>query len=213
MVLSLTIALLAAPLALGIENLSQEQIQEIIQKFAAKEADLWRTGLASYGQTGERIDNFSIPEELALPEHDWGYVSRIESQLYGSAVRRGSQYLGDKGEWYEKLDDNHTAKVTSDAFFSINAYSGETDWTYSDGQIINSTITIANGRVFFIESRSGAAREAVPVRRRAGVHLRLRQVRDDAAGLLARRPPRHHGLPRGDLLPAPRPSESASLAG
>lgn len=112
------------------------------------------------GQTGERKRDFEVPEELALRAYDWGYVSRIESQLFGSTVRRGSSYLGDKGEWYEGAGAKDTAKVTSDGFFSVNAYSGETDWTYSNGAIINSTITIAGGRVFFVESRNDAVQES-----------------------------------------------------
>lgn len=106
------------------------------------------------GQTGKRLRDFEVPEELRLRDYDWGFVSRIGSQLYGSTVRRGSSYLGDKGEWYEGFAAKDTAKVTSDGFFSINAYSGETDWTYANGAIINSTITIANGRVYFVESRN-----------------------------------------------------------
>jgi len=120
--------------------------------------------IAFDGQTGERKKEFEIPEQLAADrpdeQHDWGYVSRIESKLFGSAVRTGSQYMGDKGEWYEGAGDKDTAKVTSDAFFAKNVYTGKTEWYYSDGQIINSTITIADGRVFFIESRGDAAKAA-----------------------------------------------------
>ncbi len=116
------------------------------------------------GQTGERTKEFEIPEQLAADRpdqsHAWGYVSRIESKLFGSAVRSGSQYMGDKGEWYEGAGDKDTAKVTSDAFFAKNVYTGKTEWYYSGGQIINSTITIADGRVFFIESRGEKAKSS-----------------------------------------------------
>lgn len=116
--------------------------------------------IAFDGQTGTRVRDFRVPEELAELPYDWGYVSRIGSQLFGSAVRSGSQYLGDKGEWYEGFGDKDIAKVTSDHLFAQNAYSGETEWIYSNGVLINSTITIADGRVYFIESRSDAARNA-----------------------------------------------------
>jgi len=116
------------------------------------------------GSTGKRLRDFEVPEQLLEERpgqsYDWGFVSRIESQVFGSAVKRGAAYLGDKGEWYEGFGDKDIAKVTSDGFFAKNAYSGETNWTYSNGQIINSTITIADGKVFFIESRNEAARDA-----------------------------------------------------
>ena len=116
------------------------------------------------GQTGKRLRNFEVPQQLLDErpdqDYDWGFVSRIETQLFGTAVRRGASYLGDKGEWYEGASDKDAAKVTSDGFFAQDAYSGETNWTYTDGQIINSTITIADGKIFFIESRSDAAKAA-----------------------------------------------------
>ena len=112
------------------------------------------------GQTGERQRDFQVPEFSPLHQYDWGYVSRLGTQLFGSAVRRGSHYKGDKGEWYEKYTTEHVAKVTSDCLFSLDAYSGETQWLYSEGVIINSTITIADGLVYFIESQGEAARDA-----------------------------------------------------
>lgn len=114
------------------------------------------------GQTGNRLQNFEVPEfsQQAERSYNWGFVSRQGTSLIGSAVRRGSQYLGDKGEWYQTFGDQDIAKVTSDSLFSVNAYSGETEWTQEDGAIINSTITIADGRIYYIASRSEAARTA-----------------------------------------------------
>ena len=65
------------------------------------------------GQTGKRLRDFQVPEQLLEErpdrDYDWGYVSRIDSQLFGSAVQRGAAYLGDKGEWYEGFGDKSRA--------------------------------------------------------------------------------------------------------
>ena len=112
------------------------------------------------GQTGERLRHFDVPELSYRHQHDWGYVSRDGSRLFGSTVRRGSQYLGDQGEWYEGFGTKDIARVTSDSFFALDAYDGSTQWLYDRGIVMNSTVTIADGRVFFIESQSDTARNA-----------------------------------------------------
>ena len=112
------------------------------------------------GQTGARLKNFEVPEFESKHEQNWGYVSKVGSQLFGTAVRRGSQYLGDKGEWYEGSSRKEIARVTSDSLFSIDTYTGDTQWLYRRGVLINSTITISNGRIYFIESRSDQAKDA-----------------------------------------------------
>ncbi len=105
------------------------------------------------GQTGKRLRDFEVPEFSPQHEYDWGYVSRIGTQLFGTAVRRGSHYLGDQGEWYEGFAEKEIARVTSDSIFALNVYSGKPEWLYSRGVLINSTITMADGRIFFIEGR------------------------------------------------------------
>jgi outer membrane protein assembly factor BamB len=112
------------------------------------------------GQTGARLKNFEVPESDTRHQHDWGYISQIKSRLFGTAVRRGSHYLGDKGEWYEGASRKEIARVTSDSLFSIDTYTGELQWLYRGGVLINSTITITDGRIYFIESRSDQASEA-----------------------------------------------------
>ena len=112
------------------------------------------------GQTGARLKDFVVPESDAPKSYNWGYVAQLGNQILGSSVRRGAQYLGDKGEWYDGGEHKDVARVTSANLFSIDSYTGDSQWVYSQGILINSTITIADGRVYFIESRSEAARNA-----------------------------------------------------
>lgn len=124
------------------------------------------------GQTGERQRNIETQNFDEEREYDWGYISQQGSQLIGSSVRQGSHYMGDKGEWYQGKDDATISRVTSDGVFSLNVFSGATQWRYSEGVVINSTITIADGRMFLIESRNQAAKKAKDGRM-------LREVLDD----------------------------------
>ncbi len=91
---------------------------------------------------------------------DWGYLACVDDLLVGSAVKKGSQYLGDDGEWYEDFGDANVARVTSDRLFAMDRRDGTTRWSYDGGIVINSTITIANGCIWFVESTNPAAAAA-----------------------------------------------------
>ncbi len=112
---------------------------------------------AMEGETGARAIQFSLPPSISEREYDWGYVAVTGDQLIGSGVRKGSHYLGDDGEWYQGFDDSHISRLTSDYLFSSNRHSRDLNWVYRKGGVlINSTITIAEGVVYFIESRNPA---------------------------------------------------------
>lgn len=111
-------------------------------------------------QTGERKIDYAVPESERDQLYDWGYLSSDGRTLLGSGVRRGSQYMGDQGEWYEGFAAKDTARVTSDFLFAADQYSGEKKWNYTNGVLMNSTITIGDGVIYFIESRSGEAKSA-----------------------------------------------------
>ena len=108
-------------------------------------------------QTGKRQSDYHIPESTREQLYDWGYLSSDGETLLGSGVRQGAHYLGDKGEWYERYEIDDIARVTSDFLFAAELYSGRQKWSYENGVLMNSTITIADKTVYFIESRSPQA--------------------------------------------------------
>jgi len=104
-------------------------------------------------QTGVRTQTYTLP--AADEPRDWGYVARYADLLYGSAAKRGSSYteFWGKSAWYDAAAGPGTHQVCSENLFAKNLDSGETVWSYANGKIINTTICIGGGRVFFIESR------------------------------------------------------------
>lgn len=112
------------------------------------------------GQTGERSHRFDVPRSADDPEREWGYLGVVGNSLIGSAVKPGSAYIGDDGEWYDGKAVGEVAVVTSDEVFAMNRHTGQRQWSYEGGTVMNSTITIADGQVFFVESRNPAAKEA-----------------------------------------------------
>ncbi len=109
------------------------------------------------GQTGQILSTWPIadlvPAERAAKPLDWGYLATVGDQLFGSAVLQGGLFVGADGEWYDKTGDE-SEKVVSETLFSIDRESGEKTWEYQGGLIMNSTITVGDDRVFFVESRN-----------------------------------------------------------
>jgi len=97
-----------------------------------------------------------IPGDKEDWNYDWGYIARYNDKLFGTAVKKGTSFKifwGGYG-WYDATSGPQTYKVCSENIFALNRETGETSWVYQDGVIINSTITIAAGRVYFVECRN-----------------------------------------------------------
>ncbi|MCA9103615.1 MAG: PQQ-binding-like beta-propeller repeat protein, partial [Planctomycetales bacterium] len=120
--------------------------------------------------TGERKLRVQIPPApsatAAEPQlYVWGYLAVAGDLLIGTGVRRGSQYLGDDGEWYEEYNPQEASRVTSRYVFAVDRHTGELRWNHEGGVVINSSITIGSdaadsGTLWLIESRARAALDA-----------------------------------------------------
>ena len=110
------------------------------------------------GYTGRLVKTYGLPLPDAGREYDWGYIARSGGLLYGSTVKQGSRFVniwGGGGEgWYDGKNGPTTEKVCSDSLFAQEVTSGKQKWVYTNGAIINSTITIGGGRICFVESRN-----------------------------------------------------------
>ncbi len=120
--------------------------------------------LALDGDTGRRVQRYSIPNVTDAAAHDWGYLALLPDMMVGSRVRSAAGYLGDEGEWYEDYAADQVSRVTSDRLFGVDIQSGEARWEYNGGAILNSTITVGDGMIFLIESRAPGAVAAAGTR-------------------------------------------------
>ena len=107
--------------------------------------------LAVEGQTGKRRTRFEVPRTEAKGPRNWGYLAAGRDILLGSRQKAEGGYLGDDGEWYEEFATDQVSRVTSDRLFALDPNTGKTLWEYSGGAILNSTITLGDGMVFFLE--------------------------------------------------------------
>ncbi len=104
-------------------------------------------------RTGEWKLNFRLPESYDAADYEWGYLATVGDLLLGSCTPRDSTYLGDQGEWFEHFGEDDVGRVVSHAIFCSDRHTGKPRWEYQGGAILNSTLTIAHGVMYFIESR------------------------------------------------------------
>jgi outer membrane protein assembly factor BamB len=98
--------------------------------------------------TGERLPAIALPSHSEKYKYEWGYVAINDGLLFGSGVRQNQFYRRGRGPWY----DRDKAKVNSDFLFAVGQDDRKLKWKYN-GVVINSTITIGGGRVYFLEQR------------------------------------------------------------
>lgn len=114
------------------------------------------------GHNCHEIDatNGAIKRTLDVPaatdgqKREWGYLAADDGLLFGSAVKPGASRRGhsrnqiEEGTYYDSRP-----LVCSDTLFAIDRTTGKQRWDYhpSSGTILNSTLTIGDGYVFFVE--------------------------------------------------------------
>lgn len=139
----------AAPGTVSLEDASQED-----------------RGASDEGGSESQVSGKDAPEGnlSAGQAFDWGFVARHDQLLLGSRVGRGASWGGYWGKeaWYDGTEGPVTDKVCSESLFALDAETGRSIWTYQRGAIVNSSITVAEGRVVFVESRG----EQLPADRR-----------------------------------------------
>jgi len=108
-------------------------------------------------RTGERRLAHPMPQLIRSEPREWGYIAYKGNVLFGSGRRKGASYAetsyeADKSLWYRNMK-----LVVSDYLFAMDKNSGKLLWDYKDGLILNTTITIGGGRMYFVETRSPKA--------------------------------------------------------
>ncbi|WP_339733801.1 LamG-like jellyroll fold domain-containing protein [uncultured Gimesia sp.] len=107
--------------------------------------------------TGERTRVLQLPDTSRQQSHDWGYIANAGNMLFGSSVKRGSIYTDYWGRerWFDGTGSpgDGTDKVCSDDLFAYDKQTGQKAWEYQNGVILNTSIAVGDGRVYFVESR------------------------------------------------------------
>ena len=99
--------------------------------------------------TGEEEKVFRVPQTgWGAQDAHWGYVAVDGNSLIGSGRKPDAIF-----NRYSRLDWSERSRlVTSDYLFSVNKLTGKKNWIYKGGVILNPSICIGEGKIFFVES-------------------------------------------------------------
>jgi outer membrane protein assembly factor BamB len=105
--------------------------------------------------SGKRTANLKLTTQQR-DSHDWGYLAVSDKTIIGSTVPKGAQFkdFWGKDKWYDKVGDKSAiTQICSDKIFAYDKKNYQGLWAYGKGLIVNSTITLSNDRLYFLENR------------------------------------------------------------
>jgi outer membrane protein assembly factor BamB len=119
--------------------------------YIAVEGDTWVIDTV----TGKHLATLHAPT-LAKDgkARDWGYINHLGDQLYGSSQKKGASFNALDWETCGVLEGDFRLVMVSESLFSLDRFTGDTRWTYTNGAIMNNDITVLDGRIYFVESRN-----------------------------------------------------------
>ena len=107
--------------------------------------------------TGSRRRTYEMPQLIESEPREWGYIAYSGEVLFGSGRRKGASYTetsyeADDALWYRDMK-----LVTSDYIFAKDKRDGRLLWKYRAGLIVNTTITVGDKWIYFLETDSPKA--------------------------------------------------------
>jgi len=108
-------------------------------------------------QTGRRRITYKMPQLIRSEPREWGYVAYSGNILFGSGRRQGASYTETSYEADTALWHRNMKVVVSDYLFAMQKARRRELWKYKGGLILNTTITIGGGRIYFLETNSPKA--------------------------------------------------------
>lgn len=106
---------------------------------------------------GHRRLTLSVPRSRSGPS-DWGFLDCAGDWIIGSAQKKGASFSvlafrGEPDNGSEVLEGDFRQVVISETMFSLDRRTSKTRWIHDNRAIMNSTIAVGDGRIFFTESR------------------------------------------------------------
>lgn len=104
--------------------------------------------------TGAETALFRTPQiKWGHENAHWGYLATEGDMLFGSGSKSTAIF-----NRYSRLDwSEYSRLVTSDYLFGMDRKSGKVKWTYKGGAILNPSICMGDGKMYFVESLNNKA--------------------------------------------------------
>jgi outer membrane protein assembly factor BamB len=106
---------------------------------------------------GRPIMTYEMPQLFENGPREWGYIAYSGDLLFGSGRRKGASYTETSYEADDSLWYRDMKLVTSDYLFAKDKRDGRLLWKYHAGLIVNTTITVGDEWIYFLETDSPKA--------------------------------------------------------
>lgn len=110
-------------------------------------------------RTGRHTTTLRAPQPVDNETHDWGFLSRVGDQLFGTGEAAGASFRVLNKDMVDTIEGDFRPVIVSRYLFAIDRHRGQEHWTYRTDAIMNNAIAIADGRVYLVESRGTKMRE------------------------------------------------------
>ena len=127
--------------------------------------------------SGEVERTFPVSEFVPGERRHWGHAVLTAERIFGTAQRTTASRTRPSRDLIGADYNNNQAIVTGTHLFSAplkGSRLGQGKWTHDGGTILNPTITLSGGRVFFVETTkpvSGSGRHSLDALREAGLQI------------------------------------------
>jgi outer membrane protein assembly factor BamB len=103
-----------------------------------------------------------VPVPGAGADQAWGYLAVVDGAIVGSTAKAGGSLRAMGKLEGDIVWKNNQPVVCSTSVFAVDAVAGQAKWTYAarTGMIVNPTIVVGNGQVFFVESGNAKTLES-----------------------------------------------------
>jgi len=127
--------------------------------------------------SGEVERTFPVSEFVPGERRHWGHAVLTAKRIFGTAQRVTASRTKPSRGLISADYNNNQAMVTGTHLFSApldGSRLGQGKWMHEGGTILNPTITLSGGRVFFVETTkpvSGSGRHSLDTLRKAGLQI------------------------------------------
>jgi len=108
-------------------------------------------------ETGAARLTHRMPQLTEDRQREWGYIAYVGDVILGTGCKKGASYTQTSYAADDELWHRDMKLVTSEYVFALNKTTGKVLWKYKGGLVINTTIGVGAGRIYFIETVSPAA--------------------------------------------------------
>lgn len=134
---------------IGVMKSSGQQLLAGDHLYIVREDECWAVNMA----TGAKDHVIKAPHPNNSPRH-WGYLNHVDNLLIGSVQAPGANFEQMSRTMVHMLEGDHRPVIMSESLFAVERDTGNPQWRYTGGRILNAMITVAEGRVYFVASHN-----------------------------------------------------------